>query len=150
MTFVVIHTYYEYYPSFPSPLPLPPIPAPPPPSSLPLSPPPPCRMIICHTLSQHTTCKEHTLFCMSIVFLTIYTYSTSLHVCTVPGRHCTPRSRQSARLFLQSSELGPPHPQASVPPFGSGGGDTLACVRGGCGVLIQTGGTHYAIAWYSN
>ncbi len=35
-----------------------------------------------------------------------------------------PQSRQSARLFLQSSELGPPNPspQASVsPPFGSGG-----------------------------
>jgi hypothetical protein len=35
-------------------------------------------------------------------------------------------SRQSARLFLQSSELGPPptYPQASVyaPPFGYGGG----------------------------
>jgi len=39
-----------------------------------------------------------------------------------------PQSRQSARLFLQSSELRPPpspHPQASVcPPFGSGGGHT--------------------------
>jgi hypothetical protein len=40
-------------------------------------------------------------------------------------------SRQSTRLFLQSSELGPPlpHPQASVSLFGSGG--KLARGRGG-------------------
>ncbi len=44
------------------------------------------------------------------------------------------QSRQNARLFLQSSELGPPTPSPAglyvPPPFGSGGGDTLAC---GCG-----------------
>jgi hypothetical protein len=40
------------------------------------------------------------------------------------------QSRQSSRLFLQSSGLGyspPPHPQASVPPPPLVGGDTLAC-----------------------
>ncbi len=44
----------------------------------------------------------------------------------------SPQSRQSAGLFLQSSELGPP-PLARrrvLPPFGSGGG-ILACGRGG-------------------
>jgi hypothetical protein len=47
------------------------------------------------------------------------------------------QSRQSTRIFLQSSEQGPPpptlpHPQASVspPPFGSAGGGLIACGRG--------------------
>jgi hypothetical protein len=40
-----------------------------------------------------------------------------------PLENCNPQSRQSARLFLHSSELGPPRrappppPQASVPPL---------------------------------
>ncbi len=37
-----------------------------------------------------------------------------------------PKSRQNAWLFLQSSEMGPPHPQAIVPPPPVPGGDTLA------------------------
>ncbi len=44
-----------------------------------------------------------------------------------------PQSRQSARLFLQSSELGHPpplpHPQANVSLTLGPGGDTLACGR---------------------
>jgi hypothetical protein len=50
------------------------------------------------------------------------------------------QSRQSAKLFLQSSELGLPHPLTRrrvvyVPLFvGSGGGGTLACEKGGVGV----------------
>jgi hypothetical protein len=43
------------------------------------------------------------------------------------------QSIQSARLSVQSSELGPPppHPQASVvPPFGSQEGDTLTFGEG--------------------
>jgi hypothetical protein len=50
-----------------------------------------------------------------------------------------PQSRQSAKLFLQSSELGlpqPPHPQASVPPpphprFWGGGGAAHSLAREG-------------------
>ncbi len=47
------------------------------------------------------------------------------------------QSRQSARIFLQSSELGTPHPLTRrrvcpPPPYFVpwGGGDTLACGRG--------------------
>jgi hypothetical protein len=45
------------------------------------------------------------------------------------------QSRQSAKLFLQSSELELPHPlsrrRGCPPPFGPGGGEvTLACGRG--------------------
>jgi hypothetical protein len=61
-----------------------------------------------------------------------------------------PQSRQSAKLFLQSSELGltHPHPQASVPPpsFGSvREGHTRLRERGG-GVPILTRGH---TLWYS-
>ncbi len=53
----------------------------------------------------------------------------------------TSTERQSVRLFLQSSELGPPHRQASVSPLWfRGGGDTLAWARGGEGVPIPTWG----------
>ncbi len=42
---------------------------------------------------------------------------------------------QSARLSVQSSELGPPNPSPAISvvplPFGSKGGDTLACGGGG-------------------
>ncbi len=57
-----------------------------------------------------------------------------------------PQSRQSARLFLQSSELEhpppppqPPHPQASLSTshFGFGNGGTLACGRGAGRVPIR-------------
>ena len=48
-------------------------------------------------------------------------------------RSTGPQSRQSARLSLQSSELGPQplNPQVSVSPPLVPGGDTLACRRGG-------------------
>jgi hypothetical protein len=37
--------------------------------------------------------------------------------------YSSPQSRQNAKLFLQSSELGLPHPlTCKSPPFGSGGG----------------------------
>jgi hypothetical protein len=58
------------------------------------------------------------------------------------------QSRQSIRLFLQSSELGPPpHLQASVspPPLVPGGG-TLACGRGVGEVPVRTRGE---TLWYS-
>ncbi len=56
------------------------------------------------------------------------------------------QSRQSAKLFLQSSELGlPPSPipatgECAPPPFGPGGGGwegTLACGRGVGGSLFR-------------
>jgi hypothetical protein len=53
------------------------------------------------------------------------------------------QSRQSARLFLQSSELGLPHPLAHrqvCPPLWLQGRETLAGGRGGGGVSIQTRG----------
>ncbi len=51
------------------------------------------------------------------------------------------QSKQSAKLFLQSSELGLPHPLTPShagecvppPPFVPGGGGTLACGGGGGG-----------------
>ncbi len=48
-------------------------------------------------------------------------------------RSTGPQSRQSARLSLQSSELGPQplNPQVSVSPPLVPGGDALACRRGG-------------------
>ncbi len=58
-------------------------------------------------------------------------------------------SRESARLFLHSSELGPPHPQENVPiPSlvpGGGGGQTRLRERG-WGVPIRTRGQ---TLWYS-
>jgi hypothetical protein len=57
--------------------------------------------------------------------------------------------RQSTRLILQSSELGPPHPQASVspPPLVTGGGThMLAGEGGGGGVPIPT---REGTLWYS-
>jgi hypothetical protein len=52
----------------------------------------------------------------------------------IKSRKPTSQSRQSAKLSLQSSELGlphPPYPQASVPPpFGLGGGHTRLRKRG--------------------
>ena len=49
------------------------------------------------------------------------------------GARTDPQSRQSARLSLQSSELGPQplNPQVSVSPPLVPGGDTLTCRRGG-------------------
>jgi hypothetical protein len=45
-----------------------------------------------------------------------------------------PQSRQSAKLFLQSSELGSPNPhtrrRVCPPPFGSGGGRHSLAVEG--------------------
>ncbi len=55
------------------------------------------------------------------------------------------QSRQSAKLFLQSLELGLPHPLTRrrvcppLPPPGSGGRVTLACGRGGGGSQSQWG-----------
>jgi hypothetical protein len=40
---------------------------------------------------------------------------------------------QSARLSVQSSELGPPAPSPAPPSLGSKGGDTFACGEGGVG-----------------
>ncbi len=58
--------------------------------------------------------------------------------------------RESAKPFLQASELGLPHPLTrrrvcTPPPFGSGGGDTLACGTGSGGVPIRTRGQ---TLWY--
>ncbi len=71
---------------------------------------------------------------------------TIIYICD-----CRTESRQSAKLFLKSSELGlhqPPtrrrvYPQ---PGFGSRGGGTLACGRGGGRVPIPTNGH---TLWYS-
>ncbi len=61
------------------------------------------------------------------------------------------RRVHSARLSLQSSELVPPHPQASVAPhpFGSGGGDTLTCWRraGGANSDKGTNTKYIIILW---
>ncbi len=61
------------------------------------------------------------------------------------------QSRQSAKLFLQSSELGLPHPltrRRVCPPLWTGGGGvhTHACGRGSGGVPIPTRGP---TLWYS-
>jgi len=60
------------------------------------------------------------------------------------------QSRQSAKLLLQSSELGLPQPltwrRLCPPPFGSGGRGTLAGERGGGRVPIPTRGH---TLWYS-
>ncbi len=56
---------------------------------------------------------------------------------------CRAQSRQSAKLFLQSSESGLPHPIScrGVPPFGPVGREgTFACGRGVGGVPIPTRG----------
>jgi hypothetical protein len=63
----------------------------------------------------------------------------------VEQRGSTSQSRQDAKVFLQSSELGPPAPspagECDHPPFGSGGG-TYACGRGAgeLGVPMPTRG----------
>ena len=59
----------------------------------------------------------------------------------------TAQSRQSAKLFLMSSELGLPHPLVSVFPLLclGGGGYTLACERGGGGVQVPARGQ---TLWY--
>ncbi len=60
------------------------------------------------------------------------------------------QSRQSAKLFLQSSKFGLPQPltrrRVCPPPFGSGGRGTLAGERGGVRVPIPTRGH---TLWYS-
>ncbi len=59
---------------------------------------------------------------------------------------CLPQSRQSAKLFLQSSELAPPtpHPQASMPPHPLvPGGGALSLAREGVGESqFQRGDIH--------
>jgi hypothetical protein len=60
----------------------------------------------------------------------------------------TAQSRQSARLFLQSSELGPPTPSPAgglCPLFDSGGRDTLSCGTGGGGSPSGRGDRHCGI-----
>ncbi len=63
--------------------------------------------------------------------------------------YCT-QSRQSAKISLQSSELGLPHPltrrRMCPPPFGTGGRGILAGERGGGRVLIST---RRHTLWYS-
>jgi hypothetical protein len=60
-----------------------------------------------------------------------------------------PQSRQSARLFLQSSELGLPCRRVCPPLFGYGGRDTLACGReGGGGSQFQRGDRHWGTLGY--
>jgi hypothetical protein len=48
------------------------------------------------------------------------------HVTTIKAGYISAQSRQSAKLFLQSSELGLPHPspagECALPPFAWGGG----------------------------
>jgi hypothetical protein len=67
-----------------------------------------------------------------------------MKLASLSHKHCyNPQSRQSAKLFLQSSELGLPQPltrRRVCPPFGSGGRSTLACDRGGGRVPIPTKG----------
>jgi hypothetical protein len=62
----------------------------------------------------------------------------------------TPQSRHSAKLFLQSSELGLPQPltrrRVCPPPCGSGGRNTLAGKRGDGRIPIPTRGH---TLWYS-
>jgi hypothetical protein len=72
------------------------------------------------------------------IFLLVGQYG-QVHVSNQQER---PQSRQSAKLFLQSSKLGPPQPQASVLPHPLVGGreGTLACGRGVGGVPISTRG----------
>ncbi len=60
-----------------------------------------------------------------------------------------PQSRQIARLFLLSSELGLSHPNAGEcvpPPFGSRGRDKLACEIGGWGTQFGRG-TDTLVLW---
>jgi hypothetical protein len=67
--------------------------------------------------------------------------------------HLQSHSRQSARPFLQSSELGPPAPSPAgkcVPPhLVAGWGYTLAlaCERGGGGIRIRTRGTDTVVLY---
>ncbi len=85
-----------------------------------------------------------------IIFFTMvasdYLESSTKSASLAGIRYCTSQSRQSARLFLQSSELGPPHPsprrRVCYPSFGSGGRDTLACGRGGGGSQLGRGDRH--------
>jgi hypothetical protein len=60
---------------------------------------------------------------------------------------CGAQSRQSAKLFLQSSELGLPHPSpagecASPPPLVQVGRGTLACGKGVGEAQFRRGYTH--------
>jgi hypothetical protein len=68
----------------------------------------------------------------------------------LPSSPLLAQSRQSAKLFLLSSELGLPQPLARrrvrTPTFGSGGRGTLAGERGGGRVPVPTRG--YTL-WYS-
>jgi hypothetical protein len=73
--------------------------------------------------------------------------SRDLHHIFPTRRYCTSQSRQNAKLFLLSLELGLPQPltpgYVCPPPFGTGGRGTLAGERGGERVPIPTRGhTH--------
>jgi hypothetical protein len=62
------------------------------------------------------------------------------------------QGRQSAKLFLQSSEFELHHPLTRrrvcpPPPFGGGGGGTLACGRGGGRGPIPTRGTYTVVLY---
>jgi hypothetical protein len=97
-------------------------------------------------------CTRHRWFfsCTSINHPYPSTYCTKVYLYIPYTRFSRPQSRQSAKLFLQSSELGLPHPftrrRVCAPSFGPGGGYTLACRREGGGVPIPTRGH---TLWYS-
>jgi hypothetical protein len=61
------------------------------------------------------------------------------------GKASTSQSRQSAKLFLQSYEMGLPYSlirrRVCIPPLVPGGGGTLACGRGGGGSPNSDEGT---------
>jgi hypothetical protein len=78
--------------------------------------------------------------------VTVIQDETQVYPLSIPIQSCHPQSRQSAKLFLQSSELGLPpslsRKRVCPPPFGpvEGGEFTLACGRGNGGVPIPTRG----------
>jgi hypothetical protein len=65
------------------------------------------------------------------------------------GLYADPQSRQSAKLFLQSSELGVPRPppagECAPPPFGSGGGGHSRYRERGWGSPNSDGGTYTVV-----
>jgi hypothetical protein len=71
----------------------------------------------------------------SFLFILNFKYCMYFFCNVYGGRWWRSQSRQSAKPFLQSSELA----ELGLPPWFKGG-DALACGRGVGGVPIQTGG----------